>query len=227
MVTRAQGPKRTHAFPTAVVATIILGLAAIALIAYIVSRGDPDCRLLLPVDLRTGLTIDQTPTSNSIDVTTRTTSKGAQNQMQTSGFLECLTRNKVKVVDKNEANIGPSSLGQVANQWNALDGGFKVYLATATQENILQNFAMGADKGHKHDVMERWCQANAACVVCKPQLPDSNTGAVTVELRANAKVERREMVTNGPAQAASPPVAYEDIAGGKRYLRHCAPDAKV
>ena len=83
---------------------------------------------------------------------------GAQNENQSHSFLVCKGRDKQ---DPDAASIGPSSLGQVANQWRTTARGLNIHLKTATPERVLENFEMGAADDIKQNIMLHWCRKNA------------------------------------------------------------------
>jgi hypothetical protein len=210
----------------AVIGFVVIALAGIALMAYSMIPIRM-CLAALPTEARAGVVVKESRTGKpEVDITAGTNSQGTQNRVQGTTFQSCIDSfTQAKVVNKNIANIDLSSLGQVANHWREIASAFQVRLLSAKPEQgrVLQNFSIGPADGHKADILTNWCQDNAACVVCRPQLPNDSATSVQVTLRADAPLVRLGMASAASAVAATPPVPYEDIEAGVRYLYHCQP----
>jgi hypothetical protein len=209
-----------------IVAVLILGLGAIALLVWF-TRGETDCVKLLPSSTEIGV---GGSSASGIDgnAVGRHRSEGAQSVTQANAYLACrrLQAQRDAPAEPSKSPdytaIQESSLGQLENHWRTETDGFRIHLRPALENNVLENMAVGPASGLKQDVMISWCQDNVACVACRFDPPSGNSRSVSVELRqARPTMERRPMSLPGPAMAASPPVRYEDIEAGQRYLWRC------
>jgi hypothetical protein len=206
----------------AILAFALVALAAIGLGAWTLSPSRM-CLALLPTEERTGVVVSSIDSGSKVDVTASTVSKGAQNALQSSGFLQCLLIQKnVETVDRNQAAVAQiSTLGQVADQWSHDTGAFRVVPASA--DPVLANFQFLPDQGHKADLMSRWCRRNAACISCDPDPSADTATSVVVRLKPQAAVASEPIPSNGPWTAGTSPPPYMLIVDGVRYDYICRP----
>jgi hypothetical protein len=203
-----------------IVSFVVVALAGIGLAAWTLSPSRM-CLALLPTEARTGVVVSSVDTGSKVDITASTVSKGAQNALQSSGFLQCLLIQKnVETVDRNQAAVGQiATLGQVADQWARDTGAFRVVPGSA--DPVLANFQFLPDQGHKADLMSRWCRRNAACIACDPDPQADATTSVVVRLKERAAVASEPIPANGPWATGSPPPPYMLIVDGVRYDYVC------
>jgi hypothetical protein len=199
---------------------VVVALAGIGLGAWTLAPARM-CLALLPTQTRTGVVVSSADAGSKVDITASTISRGAQNALQSSGFLQCLLIQKnVETVDRNQAAVGQiATLGQVADQWSRDTGAFQVVPVTA--DPVLANFQFLPDQGHKADVMARWCRRNAACVSCDPDPASDAATSVAVRLREHARVASEPIPSNGPWAAGSPAPPYMMIVDGVRFDYAC------
>ncbi|WP_439588868.1 hypothetical protein [Hydrogenophaga sp.] len=215
--------KRVASFWTApklaIAAFVVVALAGIALVALHLLPIRM-CLAVLPANTQAGIGLKFQGLSSTIDVTSETQSQGAQNHLQTTGFLQCIQAIKgTVVVDRNQSDIGPSTLGQIVDQWGSDVDAFRVYLASNDQ--ALQNFHIGPARGHKSEVMKSWCAANSKCVSCSPEPGDPQSTSTTVALKPGVQPERLPMASNAPWREPAGTVPYMDIKDGVRYSYQC------
>ena len=199
---------------------VVVALAGIGLGAWTLAPARM-CLALLPTEARTGVVVSSADAGSKVDITASTISRGAQNALQSSGFLQCLLIQKnVETVDRNQAAVGQiATLGQVADQWARDTGAFQVVPVTA--DPVLANFQFLPDQGHKADLMARWCRRNARCVSCEPDPQADTATSVAVRLKERARVASEPIPSNGKWATAAPPPPYMLIVDGVRYDYVC------
>ena len=188
------------------------------------------CCAPLPQERKTGVELKLNKTGG-IDVGLRHDAGqgNTPTEAQLRTFLHCVTTvsNEMgrRVSLTNIVRLPEEPIGQVRNRW-AREQDRPQLAWTPSDSPRLSLLRIGEEIGTKADIIRRWCKENASCVKCEPSEPNEQTSAVTVTLKPNAQLERKEMRSTAGERWPVPPPGtakpWQDIDdNGIRYFLVC------
>lgn len=220
------------------VARLVLGLSALALIAFVVWRftKEPDdmlsfCGRLIPGEKASSFKIEKSSDGVPIISASASSAQDTKDALVLEKLISCPKIAEPVVVQDISAPAEP--LGQIANRWNR-DGPIAIRLDLSNSSRALQlnNLRMsqkyvfgveksGAAKAHA-TILSSWCAENSRCLVCQPTNPKAGDSEIVLRLKADAPL--LEAVYPGGPWTPKDDGSYEPwqyVKAGTRYVFVC------